>query len=506
MDSGNVESLWRRSLIISALSLIMLISLYFDSWHSLLRVWLESKDYGHGLFVVPITLYLVWLRRVELLNIKPIPSVLGVCFLIFVCALWFVANVIGVQVVEQVSVVLILFFILWALLGGTVAKILSFPILYLLFAVPVWSVFGGLLQDFTAIYVTKILLVIGVPAFLEGHYITIPEGRFLVDDNCGGLRYFVAALAIGALYAYLNYQSTIKRIVFVIIIASLAVVVNWARAFIVILMGHRTEMQHPFVDDHVGLGWVLFSIMIFVLFWVGGWVRDEPMSGSERVERVPVPTIRKNRFVRISTPIFLALFPVSILMVDVRTESLGSLKFDVPDGVSGWSITDANAGRSWSPLFSGSDMSELVGYQQNNSAYVMMYVAGYRSQEQGSELISGNNRIYDSDEWRKIAERDRVISYESGSHLLVRELQLKKGSDTRIIWYWYHVAGFVASSPFNAKALELANFFTPSPASMVVAIASDDQLGGEVAQRQLEEFVSEMGREIDVALQAPLQN
>jgi len=507
IDSVHADKPWRGSLLVVVLSLSMTVFLYFDTWSSLAKVWLESNDYGHGIFVVPISLYLVWLRRVELLNIIPVPSFVGIFLLLLVCALWFVADVVGVQVVGQMSVVLILFFVLWALLGQKVARVLSFPVLYLLFAVPVWSVFGAPLQDFTAIYVAKILHVIGVPAFLEGHYITIPEGRFLVDENCGGLRYFIAALAIGSLYAYLNYQSTIKRFLFVTILVALSIVVNWARAFIVILMGHRTEMQHPFVDDHVGLGWVLFSVMIFTLFWAGGRVRDEPVSESCVTEGVQAPATSGQALVKTSAILILALFPVSNLMVDARAASLGSIKFDVPSGSSDWSITDANAGLNWSPSYFGVDKSELVGYQRSNGAYVMLYAAGYRSQGEGGELISGSNRIYDRHEWRKISEGDRVVVMKAnGETLQIRELQLKKGSDTRIIWYWYRVSGFRASSAFKAKALELVNFFSPLPSSMVVAVASDDQFGGEVAKRQLEVFMSTMGHEVDAALHAVPQS
>lgn len=490
------------------LALLLQVVLFSDVWRSLIVIWLDSGDYGHGLLVLPVCLYLIWLRREELVNMTPHTSVVGVVLLFFTCAIWLVGNVIGVQIVEQASIVLILFFMVWAMLGRRISRILFFPILYLIFAVPVWNVFSKLLQDFTAIYVTEILLMIGVPALLEGHYISIPEGLFLVDDNCGGLRYFVAALALGSLYAYLNYRGIIKRVVFIGIVVILSVVVNWLRAFIVILMGHKTAMQHPFVEDHIGLGWTIFSVMIVLLFWVGARYRDDIVTDDGSTVPLDMNSGSSSEtnvgnlkyFTYAVILVALTIFPASAWLLGARTASLSDINFtfsQVLDG--GWKKTEDFSGE-WNPVFVGASTTKYYRYENEDGEGVMFYMAGYRSQGDDGELIGAHNRIYDRDQWRKIEERDRKIVLGDADFIPIKEIKLIKGLETRIIWYWYSVAGHMVANPVSAKALELVNFFEPYPASIVLALSASDKIDGGAAEQLLLEFVDIAGREIQTTV------
>jgi exosortase len=82
----------------------------------------------------------------------------------------------------------------------------------LLFAVPFGEAFRPRLMDWTADSTVGALRLTGIPVYREGRYFAIPTGHWSVVEACSGLRYLIASITVGALYAYLTYQRWWKRV------------------------------------------------------------------------------------------------------------------------------------------------------------------------------------------------------------------------------------------------------------------------------------------------------
>ena len=52
---------------------------------------------------------------------------------------------------------------------------------------------------------------------IDGYTIEIPEGTFYVAEACAGLRFLIASIAFGCLYALLMYRSPVRRTAFIVI-------------------------------------------------------------------------------------------------------------------------------------------------------------------------------------------------------------------------------------------------------------------------------------------------
>lgn len=151
--------------------------------------------------------------------------------------------------------------------------LMRFPLLYLSIAIPIWDPLQLILQNITVSVVGYWLNMVDIPSYVRGSYIQIPEGEFLVETTCAGLRYFLSATAIFSLYSYLYFKNYKTATILLAVSLTLAVMLNWVRVFIVIVAGHLTNMQHFLVHQHATFGWWLFALIIIPIFFFGNYLQ-----------------------------------------------------------------------------------------------------------------------------------------------------------------------------------------------------------------------------------------
>ena len=145
----------------------------------------------------------------------------------------------------------------------------------LLFAVPVW---GGLtlpLQHLSIFAVGKIMGLTGIPTYIEGESFTIPNGVFAIVGGCSGLRYLLVSLLISFLYItlYLKQKRTMAHFLCVAILGAL--LANWIRITLLILIGYYTDMQSSILPDHNHFGWYVYAPFLLILFAWGQRLQRE---------------------------------------------------------------------------------------------------------------------------------------------------------------------------------------------------------------------------------------
>jgi hypothetical protein len=96
-----------------------------------------------------------------------------------------------------------------------VVRTYAFPIGFLFFMVPFGEFLFPTMMQWTADFIIWAVRASGVPVYAEGFLLVIPSGRWQVVEGCSGVRYLMASIVVGSLYAYLNYRSTQKRLLFV---------------------------------------------------------------------------------------------------------------------------------------------------------------------------------------------------------------------------------------------------------------------------------------------------
>jgi exosortase A len=207
---------WKLGLVLVTVYVVVVLAIFFQTAVSMVDTWGRMQTYNHGYLIVPITLWLIWDRRHSLGHILPGMSPLALPALIGAGAIWYLGALTDALVVQQFALVAMLVTGVWAILGLQLVWALLFPLAFLFFTVPVGDDLVPPLMEFTATFTVELLRLTGIPVYREGLYFSLPTGNWSVVQACSGIRYLIASVTLGCLFAYLTYSSTLKRVVFVL--------------------------------------------------------------------------------------------------------------------------------------------------------------------------------------------------------------------------------------------------------------------------------------------------
>ncbi|NIR32687.1 MAG: EpsI family protein [Gammaproteobacteria bacterium] len=499
---------WPMAVTVTLLALLVLLAVFSGTSATLLSLWWNNGAYGHALLLLPISLYLVWRQRWLIAREMPRPTPWVLPLLVLWSLTWDLAYLVDVQTGQQLALLLMLPTVLWTLLGTPVMKRLAFPVGYLLLGLPVWDLLIPYLQHFAAVYSTEILRAMGVPVFLDGQRLSIPSGDFVIADVCAGLRYFLASLSIATLYAYLTYRSTWRCVVFVLVGAGLAALFNWIRVVTIVLLGHLSEMQSPLIEDHLWIGWALFSVALGPLFLFGAWLREPPKVDAKE-EAVPprssAPGPRGLTFVGVAVAVVGAasVGPILAHAVQDRQPLADSVVISPIPAPKGWS-GPFEPRIEWHPEFRGAQ-AELMHSYEKGGKVATVFIAYYRSERQGAELVNEQNRLYERPPWRQATagNRYRDLMTDGGQTLRVRETRLRGSTDERLIWSWYYAHGRFLARGFATKLYQLWNRLAGrrGAAMLAVAVEVDDVGSRDRARALLEHFIASSAPPLSSALE-----
>lgn len=211
----------KKSNLIKLLTIsVLVIIAYIPTFIWMIDRW-EAKDsyYSHGLLIPLISIFLVWLKRKMLNQIKIKPAKVGWLFFAggivihLVSALWRIYFTSGFALILIIVGLVLLFF------GKEYLQQLWFPIVFLIFMIPLPLVaianISFKLKIFAAQISTILINKLGVPAIREGSIIKTANSYIIVEDPCSGIRSLIAMIALGALMAYfLNATKWKKGVLF----------------------------------------------------------------------------------------------------------------------------------------------------------------------------------------------------------------------------------------------------------------------------------------------------
>ncbi|GIL38112.1 exosortase A [Roseiterribacter gracilis] len=285
-------AVWRAVLATIAVALALFAFLYPTEIAGAVRVWDQSTAYTHCWLILPIVAYLFWERRRELQVWTPSPSAWPLLLIPVAAALWLLAQRAGVLEGRQLSLMLMLQIVLATLLGPRFWRAFIFEFLYLFFLVPTGEFLVPALQNFTRDFIVTGLHMMQVPVFFDATMIEIPEGRFFVAEACAGLRFLIASVAFGALYAYLIFRSWTRRLIFFGVSLVVPIIANGFRALGIVLVGHWIGSAEAAATDHVLYGWIFFTLVLFLLIALGLPFREQRGAGAPIAAPLPASRAR----------------------------------------------------------------------------------------------------------------------------------------------------------------------------------------------------------------------
>jgi len=497
---------WRLPALITLGLVTTVFLLFWQTSVSVVAIWIRSATFTHGFLILPISAWLIWQRRNKLMAVSPAPNWFGIPLLMVIGLGWLVARIAGVLVVEQLAMMAFVPTVVWTVLGWRATRLILFPLAFLFFAIPMGEELIPPLMDFTAKFTVSALRLTGVPVYQEGTFFEVPSGRWSVVEGCSGLRYLIASITLGCLYAYLTFRSMPRRLLFTALSAVVPVIANGLRAYMIVMIADLSNMRLARGIDHYIYGWVFFGLVMLLLFWIGTfWREDQPPPANEEMEAAPSTAAAKSDTKTMITVGGLVLAVIAVWPV------LGALQgsddrpiaasLTSPIARGGWQpVTEPIS--NWRPHYVNSDAALDQTYRKGDRN-VSLYLVYYRRQRQGAELINSENYLVKQKDpmWRQTADSSHQVEF-GGRRVEVRLAKMRSDNLDLLVWYWYWVDGRTTTNHYLAKLWDTRARLLGGKGDAAAIIVSTPitELDAD-ADRTLQEFMTAMAPAVDASLE-----
>jgi len=451
---------WQRAGVALLLLLSAILLLYRDSALGMVAIWLRSDTFAHGILVFPISLWLIWRRRAELAAVPPEPTFWALLPLTAIGVAWLAGDVATVNVVIQFAFVALLAAATLAILGVPATRVIMFPLAFMFFAVPTGEFLLPQLMEWTADFTVLALRLSGIPVYREGFDFVIPSGNWSIAEACSGVRYLIASFMVGTLFAYLNFRSMRRRLLFIAVSLVVPIVANWVRAYLIVMLGHLSGNKIAVGVDHIIYGWLFFGFVIMLMFWIGSrW--SEPQSVGSLANPLAIaataPRTATSWPIWVLAAMVIAAPQGAKWLIDRSTPTAPVKLVAAPRLSPQWSAGPAFT--QWKPAFRNPS-AEINTVYASEGREVGLYVGYYRHQDAARKLVASANVLVQSGDtdWhpvgngaRALMVGDREIALRSATLRVTSTAPPTERGDL-LVWQTYWVNGRFTSSDTVAKA------------------------------------------------------
>lgn len=485
------------------LALPLLLLALWPEWVDYFLLWNDSIIYHHGYLVAGGSLFLLYLRRQPLQNLKPTGSWVALPLLMGAIAILILSQAADIRVFRLLLAPVIIVLWGWTIWGFSFVRIAGGPVMLLVFAAPIWDDFSPLLQHITVFFNQIFLGMADIPATIKEFFIILEVGTFLVEDGCSGVRYLMVALFLGAFYGEMYYPNYRRIVLLVVIAGLLSMVANWIRVFGIIVAGHYTDMETSLVEDHEMFGWVIFVLVTLLpLYFIADKLEGRSATETESGSDTQTQTTYTGKAGSAAWPTFASLIILAPLAVPwllaPRIAATGE-QWDLalPDLSPEWRgpLTHADF---WQPAYLNPDFEISGVYVSDGLAQVQLHVAGYRTQGDNKELIAYDNRLFNARQWTETKRTTKTVSGDVSKELTqVNQITLanrNRDNNQLVIWYWYQAGNRMLTSATRTKLIGGALKLTGDNRGALWAIASPCASEEECRKKEseLQAFLNEL--------------
>lgn len=496
------------ALALLVLAMLAPFALYYGTAASMVSIWNSSDTFAHGYAILPISLWLIWRRRERFSQIPAVPYPPALLLLAVLGAGWLAGRMGDVSVVMQYCFVAMIPTAALALFGPRLAGAFAFPLLFLLFAVPFGEIFVDPLIHLTADFTVWAVQATGIPVLRNGTRFDLPTGSWSVVEACSGIRYLISSITLGSLYAYLTYSSNRRRAVFIALSIVVPIVANGLRAYMIVMIGHYSSMEHATGVDHLVYGWLFFGLIMFIMFWLGSFWRQDEQPAPARSEAVAAvatqasagPGAARIMPMAVAVIVLLALWPAFSAINERANRNPAPVQLAEPGiklaqtaGFPDWQVRymepDARLARTW----------QVPGADRP----VRLEILYYRNQDKQKGLISSVNRLTGpKDAFHPLSSSTRNEKV-GDLALPLRETVLNNRDGKLLVWQTMWVNdGYLTSNVVGKLRQAQGRLLFRGDDSALVLLAAPYSDNPDAARAAMRAFLAGHFGAVDAALQA----
>jgi exosortase D (VPLPA-CTERM-specific) len=433
---------------------------------------------------------------------------------------------------EMSTIYVALHFSLWmvivgmviALLGIRRAKVIAFPLGYLLTAIPLPVFFYASLSSQLQLWSSSLgvgcLQLVGVMAFREGNVIDLGPVQLQVVEACSGIRYLLPLTSLALLCAYLFKDKMWKRVVLVLSSIPISIMIN---GFRIGMIGVLVELHGKGAAEgfyHLFEGWVIFmmsfGLLILEMGLLGKIGAERPrkpllerLSWSDQpkdISQESGPTFRNHNISSLG-PAYLCsvvlLVPFSLFSaVILNREETPPPRVpfvDFPMQINGWRGSSFALEKQYIDALRFDDYV-LADYSSEKEQPVNFYAAYYRSQKKGQSAHSPQSCLPGGGwEIASLTHMELPLSSAMIQPLRFNRAVIQKGDQKQIVLYWFKQRDRNLTDEYLVKLYLLWDAFarqrTDGALVRLASLVGPGESEAAVDER-LQEFAAVVGQEL----------
>jgi exosortase len=411
-----------------------------------------DESYSHGYLLLLIAFYLFFELRPTATT--TVLSRLYLPALVVLSCVWLFFYYAGIAALQQIMLPLLVLGVCGALGGTATLRRALVPCMLIYLAIPIWDeLLSRPLQILsTAVAGWTVAHVFDIPTAIKQFYISIPAGTFEIQSGCSGLVFFLSALTLGVVYGQLLLRSLRARLWCLLLAAVLGLVVNWLRIIALIVIGQRTAMHHPLINQgHLLFGWYLFSgttLLAFILAFVFRKKNgNAPLSGASITTPQTVAIYCAPSLSRIAlTALALSAGPLLLLMLHVMDGLRPPLSAPLQIGDHLIAQPDVSVSFLDAPVIASYRYTPAPTIQVTLVYYPQAFAAGKLANRQNKTLPDG---------WR-IRKQELM---QSPNLPTLAALASNESNQLQRVWSWYRFGNKNIAKVDDAKAAQLQQAF-----------------------------------------------
>ena len=501
------RSYW-QIVIVALILAFSLGAIFWDAFGLMVGFWFNTPEYSHGILIPVISAFLIWQQRFQIQALPDRGNWLGISVVALGLSLWLLGELATLYVVTQYSFIIVLVGLVLAYRGVRGLRLLGMPLLILVFMIPLPQfLYQGLssqLQLWSSQLGVSFIRFCDISVHLEGNVIDLGAMQLQVVEACNGLRYLFPLMTVGFILAYFFKAALWKRILIFLSAIPLTIGMNSLRIGIIGVMVEYwgPGMAEGFLHDFEG--WAVFMVSFAVLLVemalltrIGSDAR--PLKESFTIDWPEAPKDRAGQFnwripktgyIAGGLLVIVALMSVLLPQREEIEPSRQSFS-QFPLAMEDWSGREGRLEQVYINALKFDDYF-LADYRDGNSSPVNFYVAYYASQRKGQSAHSPRSCIPGGG-WRIEGLERREVSGSNvqGSPLAVNRVQIAKGDNRQLVYYWFQQRGRVITNEYLVKWYLFWDALTKNRTDgalvrLVVNVGQGQSI--EVAEQRLEEF------------------
>jgi exosortase D (VPLPA-CTERM-specific) len=326
-----------------------------------------------------------------------------------------------------------------------------------------WQV-SSFLQIISSQIGVEVIVLLGIPVYLDGNVIDLGVYKLLVAEACSGLRYLFPVMSFSFVYAVLYTGPVWHKIVLLLSAAPITVLMNSFRIGVIGVLVDNFGIEQAEGFLHVFEGWVIFIACIVILFGLAALMQrmqpnprplgetiDLDFSGiGEQIRRagaiVPSPALITAMLLAAAAAFGWHLAPAST-PVTVEREPLVLF----PDRLGDWSGQAMRIDPEIERVLGANDYY-IASYTNPAEAQSVDFFVAWYAQQTAGEGIHSPQVCIPAGGWEVSGWTTTTVMLATGETVPVVRAIIQKRMARQLVYYWFEMRGRRLTNDYVAKA------------------------------------------------------